>query len=243
MTQRIDISPEMTAFVGCGPMDTVDGPADALALAFRSADATVSVATDPDDADLVLVVAAEACRRIFGYVPGGDDATWHLAGPIRTILLGILDCALAEPARETLRAGKCIELLCVVVEALREGSLVPANPVGDWSELDTQRIVAARRLIDERWREKLTLDDIARACGLNRTKLTRGFRDMYACTISDAIAERRLGGARQLLLASDLPISSIGYRCGYLNNASFTRAFSRRFGEAPSQMRIHRAAA
>ena len=243
MTQRIDISPEMIAFVGHGPTDRTKRPADPLTLTFRCGDATVSTAGDDEDADLVLVVAAEACNRIFGFAPSGEFTAWHLASPIRTVMLGILDCTLAEPARETLRAGKCIELLCLVVEALREDTLVPANAMGDWSELDTQRIVAARRMIDDRWREKLTLDDIARACGLNRTKLTRGFRDLYACTISDAIAERRLGGARQLLLASDLPISSIGYRCGYLNNASFTRAFSRRFGEAPSQMRIHRVAA
>ena len=243
MTQRIDISPEMVAFVGRGPADPTDWPTNALTLAFRSTDATVSTVSDGEDADLVIVVAAAACDRIFGFTPGGHHTAWHLASPIRTVMLGILDCTLAEPARETLRAGKCIELLCLVVEALREDALVPANAMGDWSELDTQRIVAARQLIDERWREKLTLDDIARACGLNRTKLTRGFRDLYACTISDAIAEQRLGGARQLLLASDLPISSIGYRCGYLNNASFTRAFSRRFGEAPSQMRVHRVAA
>ena len=98
-------------------------------------------------------------------------------------------------------------------------------------------------MIDERWRENPTLDGIARACGLNRTKLTRGFRSMFACSVSDAIAERRLGGARQMLLATDLPIASVGYRCGYLNNASFARAFARRFGEAPSQLRAQRAAA
>ncbi len=43
--------------------------------------------------------------------------------------------------------------------------------------------------------------------------------------------------ARQMLAASDLPVASIGYRCGYLNNAAFTRAFSRRFGMAPTAMR------
>ncbi len=49
--------------------------------------------------------------------------------------------------------------------------------------------------------------------------------------------------ARQMLAASDLPVASIGYRCGYLNNASFTRAFSRRFGIAPTQLRLGQLAA
>ena len=47
----------------------------------------------------------------------------------------------------------------------------------------------------------------------------------------------KLQRARQLLAQSDLPISSIGYNCGYMSNASFTRAFARRFGMAPTKMR------
>ena len=66
---------------------------------------------------------------------------------------------------------------------------------------------------------------------------------MFDMTVADAIADRRLGGASELLRSTDLPVSSIGYRCGYLNNASFTRAFSRRYGLAPTQYRAHRIAA
>ena len=62
-------------------------------------------------------------------------------------------------------------------------------------------------------------------------------------TVADAITDRRLQGAHRLLLATDLPVSSIGYRCGYSNNASFTRAFSRRFGMAPTRLRAIEAAA
>ncbi len=92
-------------------------------------------------------------------------------------------------------------------------------------------------MIDDRWNEKLTLDAIARACGLNRAKLTRGFREMFNCSIAEALAERRLLEARRLLLTTDLPVSSIGYESGYLNNASFSRAFSRHFGHSPSDYR------
>ncbi|MBL0917046.1 MAG: helix-turn-helix transcriptional regulator, partial [Sphingopyxis sp.] len=78
---------------------------------------------------------------------------------------------------------------------------------------------------------------LARGPGTNRDKLTRGFRELYNCTVAEALSERRLGQAQRMLAASDLPVASIGYRCGYLNNASFTRAFSRRFGMAPTEMR------
>ena len=76
-----------------------------------------------------------------------------------------------------------------------------------------------------------------------RTMLGDGFRDMFDCSIADTLSAKRLEGARTLLLSTDLPVASIGYRCGYLNNASFTRAFARRFGAAPTQYRAGRLAA
>jgi AraC family transcriptional activator of pyochelin receptor len=239
---RIDVSPEMISFVGAGPVDRADWPLDAFALLFHDLDggASLLVAADASPAELagaalVLAVSAPACRRIFGFAP--DDGGWHLSAAPRAIALALRDCPLPEPARGTLRLAKSLELLCAVMAAMGDDALVPADSGGILSEGDAVRVVAARRLIDERWREKLTLDGIARACGLNRAKLTRGFRLTFGCSVADALAENRLGGARRMLLATDLPVSSVGYACGYLNNASFTRAFSRRFGMAPTHLR------
>jgi AraC family transcriptional activator of pyochelin receptor len=151
--------------------------------------------------------------------------------------MALRDCAMAGEPRNVYRLAKSLELLCETVRMWAEGALVPLAPEGDLSFADTRRLIDARRLIDERWHEKLTLDSIARACGLNRAKLTRGFRELFACSIAEALAERRLGEASRMLLTTDKPVSSIGYENGYLNNASFARAFSRRFGRSPSDFR------
>lgn len=243
--QRVEVSAEMIALVGPGLIDVDDWPADALIFTFDAVDgsapATVShlpiadVAA-ADDAAVVFTVAQTACQRIFGLLPE-TAGTWHLPSELRALALAIRDCPLPEPARATLRLAKSIELLCALFVCFGDGSLVPADGMGELSELDAARIAAARRLVDERWHEKLTLERIARTVGLNRAKLTRGFRLMYDCSVTSALSENRLGGARRMLLATDLPVSSVGYRCGYLNNASFTRAFSRRFGVAPTQLR------
>lgn len=242
MKSRIEVSPEMVAYVGAGAIVARDWPGNPLALAFALGGGTFSLDPVPADcetlaaSDVVLIVAAEACRRIFGQSPDSVGA-WHLPSDMRAIARAIRDCTLPAAACETLRLAKCIELLCATFAALGDGALVPAGGAGALSAVDAGRIVAAQRMIDEHWHEKLTLEGIARACGINRAKLTRGFRAMFDSTIADAIAERRLGGARTMLLSTDLPVASVGYACGYLNNASFTRAFSRRFGVAPTQLR------
>ncbi len=237
--QRIDVSAEMQAFVGSGAIADEAGPADAVTLRFQLGDGhhpAVCRYGDGADADatVVLSVSAAACRRLFGCLPEAP-AAWHLPSELRALVLAVRDCPFPEPACHTMRLAKSIELLCATFAQLDH--LVPADGSGQLSELDAGRLAVARRLIDEQWQEKLTLDGIARACGLNRAKLTRGFRQMFGSTVADAISDRRLHGAHGLLLATDLPVSSIGYRCGYQNNASFSRAFTRRFGLAPTRLR------
>ena len=243
----VEVSPEMIALVGQGPLDADRWPSDAVAFAFEVADpdgcatlsyhgAPAAAALEALDAQLVLLVARGACRRIFGSLPG-HEGLFHIPAKLRAIAVGILHCPLPEPARTTLRLAKSIELLCETFLLLQQDALIPAARDAQLSYHDCQRIRAARRLIETRWNEKLTLDSIASACGINRSKLVRGFRDMFDHSVADLIAEQRLGEAKRMLLATELPIAAVGYRCGYLNNAAFTRAFSRRFGVAPSSFR------
>ncbi len=245
--ERINVSPEMLSFVGSGPIVCDVLPVDAMVFGFRFNEGSPTfhygrALVEAADAPVVLVVASHACQRIFGSLPEAGGV-WHLPANLALLALSLHECAIPEPARATLRLAKSIELLCGIFASFADGSLIAADGVGDLSERDSARLAAARRLVDERWQEKLTLDGIARACGLNRAKLTRGFREAFGSTVADAIADRRLQGARRLLIATDLPVSSIGYRCGYSNNASFTRAFSRRFGMAPTHLRQLEAAA
>jgi len=255
---HVQVSHEMVALMGAGPVGDHEWPANAIAIVFdfggegaaptfRYAPRPTRHALDADGAAsrLILIVCPDACRRVFGGLPAGDGGSYHMPAAVRAIALALRDCVLPTAMRDTYRLAKSIELLCETLGLMvgRPGELVPMIGDGQLSHADSQRILAARRLIDERWSEKLTLDGIARACGLNRTKLTRGFRDMFDSSVADALTEQRLGEASQMLRATDLPVSSIGYRCGYLNNASFTRAFARRFGVAPTQYRACRLAA
>ncbi|HST37452.1 MAG TPA: AraC family transcriptional regulator [Allosphingosinicella sp.] len=248
----IEVSPEMTAVIGRGPRAGVPMPHDPIIFQFDFGRAGAQPAVrigasegfDGDDADLLfLFVARDALLRVGGRNPHEEDRHgYHLPSELRAIALALRDCRATGAARPVYRLAKSLELLCETVRMLSLGALVPLAGAA-LSFADTRRLMAARTMIDERWHEKLTLDMIGRACGLNRAKLTSGFKDAFACTIAEALAERRLGQASRMLLTTDKPVSSIGYENGYLNNASFARAFSRRFGRSPSDYRACGAAA
>lgn len=243
---RIDVSHEMLAFCGPGILAPAEWPEDWIILAYScggesslpvlSYRGSAACADVLADADIVLIVEPAACVRLFGELPLAD-ADWHLPRSLRGLAVTIRDCNAPETVRDTLRLARCIELLCQTFTLLARNEAVPLDAASLLNEEDAARIARARQLIDERWSEKLTLESIARACGLNRDKLARGFRALYRCSVADHLSDNRLQAARELLLISELPVSTIAYRCGYLNNASFTRAFNRRFGAAPSQLR------
>lgn len=239
----VEVSPEMTLLVG-GRQDA-PLPPDPMMIAFSTDDAapTVSFSPGPEDSDatVVLIIQRSAFERVGG-APIDEACSFHLPSELRAIVLAIIDARTGEMGK-VYRLGKSIELLCDTIRLQQGDELVPLAGDSVLSLDDARRIAAARRMIDEHWSEKLTLEIISRACGINRAKLTRGFREMFNCTIAEAIVEKRLNQASLMLRTTDLPVSSIGYENGYLNNASFARAFARRFGLSPSGFRACQMAA
>jgi len=250
-TELIRVSDEMLAIIGTAPLSQQGWPDRAVAFAidlrevrqppslrFFAEPTREPPAGEDGFPCLYFIVTREACERLRGGpLSIHGDYTYLLAPSMRPILRAIRDCALPEGSAAPYRLAKCIELLCEILEADRVGTLVPVVGRCTLSELDRRRVVASRTLIEERSSEPLTLDQIARQCGINRTKLSRGFREIYGTSVADAIAECRLAQAHRALLGTDLPVGLIGYRSGYQNNASFTRAFGRRYGVPPSSLR------
>lgn len=234
------VSAEMVTFVGAPRAESAALPVEPVALIFTPASVTIQAATD-DLGDLsdgfALVVAREALGRLFAWAPDAHDGrSYHLSHELRRVADALLSCDRDGEARRAYRMAKSVELLCDVVHAIASDALVPEVDA-PLTPADTRRILDARKMIDERWNEQLTLAAIARACGLNRAKLTRGFRALYSTSVAEALLERRLGEARRALLTTDLPVGQVAYRNGYLNNASFARAFGRRYGQSPSDCR------
>lgn len=237
------ISPAFTSFVGRGPCDAARLPPAAVIMGFGDiGEPAVMMLTPADlgegakDHLIVFAISEGECQRLFGLLPK-DGGRWYLPANLRGLGRAVVAVEGEGAVPEMLRVARSMELLCQLFAALQTNAMVEVGGVTTLSEQDITRIAAAHQMVNERWQEKLTVGSVARRCGLSKAKLTYGFRELYQCTVPEAVSERRLEHAKRLLAQSDLPISSIGYRCGYMSNASFTRAFARRFGMAPTEMR------
>lgn len=237
------VSTEITSFVGRGECNSACLPADAVLIGFGDiGEPTVSVIAPTDLVDavyddlVVLAIGRAACIRLFGLLPR-PAGRWYLPADLRGLGRKLVAVEGEGEVAEMLRAARSMELLCGLFATFTTKKMVEVRGVTSLTELDIGRVAKAHEIVTENWQERLTVADIAQRCGLNKAKLTRGFRELYSCTIPEALAQRRLEHARELLAQSDMPVSSIAYRCGYANNASFTRAFARRFGATPTEIR------
>ena len=251
MMQSIRVSPEMLTLCGpgqigeqCWPPRTVCFVFDEdLNATFHEQPSPAVLNRDASCTRIIFLVDRSACERLLSTALSFvDGETYFLPADLRSIALAIRDCTMLPAAAEPYRLAKSIELLCEMLRTFAEGKML-AVKARILSDADCRRIAAARQLIDANWSEPLTLSQIARRCGLNRSKLSRGFRAVFHCSVGEALADRRLSEARRQLLSTDLPVGLIGYRSGYQNNASFSRAFSRRYGVPPSNLRMKAIAA
>ncbi|RLV08264.1 AraC family transcriptional regulator [Streptomyces griseocarneus] len=73
--------------------------------------------------------------------------------------------------------------------------------------------------------------------GMTPTELRTAVRRRAGCSPKDYLLHIRLGRAKELLAATELPVAAVARRVGYDDPAYFSRLFTRRVGTAPVRFR------
>lgn len=81
------------------------------------------------------------------------------------------------------------------------------------------------------------LAEMAAAAGCSISALERRVRRVYGLSPTQLVLRARIDAARELLTASTVPLAEIAQRCGFYDQPSFTRQFTRLAGETPGQYR------
>ena len=136
--------------------------------------------------------------------------------------------------------ARSLDLICLLLDTLTRSD-APSVTARKLRAGDVDVLRAAREFLHAHSAAPPSISALARRFGINRTKLTEGFRLAFGQTIYDYVQSVRMQQARQLLLDTDLPIALVGEKVGYERQTSFATAFRRHFGFAPRDMkRLHR---
>ncbi|MFB9753010.1 AraC family transcriptional regulator [Paenibacillus hodogayensis] len=99
---------------------------------------------------------------------------------------------------------------------------------------DTEAPELAKKEIDHRYGEGLSVDELAALSGVSRYHLMRGFKERYGKSIVEYLTEIRLLHAKKLMRESDLPVGEIAGRVGFRSEPYFRTVFKKEVGIAPA---------
>ncbi|MEU6774349.1 AraC family transcriptional regulator [Streptomyces sp. NPDC046759] len=83
----------------------------------------------------------------------------------------------------------------------------------------------------------MSVADHAARHGMSTAQLRGAVRRAAGCSPKDYLLRIRLGRAKELLAATELPVAAVARRVGYDDPAYFSRLFTRRVGVAPARFR------
>jgi AraC family transcriptional activator of pyochelin receptor len=197
-------------------------------------------------ARLLDVSAAKLPEYLLWFTQGTHGQARSAVLPLQSSMIvavnDVLSCPFRGFNRRAYMRGKSLELLSTVVHALGKTHST-GEPTLRLSAADLGRIAFARSIMCAHPESTLTLSELARKAGLNRTKLALGFKAVYGVSVQAFWRDVKLDLARQMLRDGMTPITEIALSVGYSELSSFTRAFTRRFGCAPRECKADGACA
>lgn len=173
----------------------------------------------------------------------GTDVPLHLDrnadAPTQALARQLLLCPLHGPLRTLYLTGKALELTATALAALAPSARTAVPAAGSGIALPLRQresLRQAHHILQAQFQQPPDLTTLAREVGLSVTMLTRGFRQMFGCSVYEYLRQLRLEQAYQLLASGTCSVSQAAWRCGY-SDAHFSRAFQKRFGVSPRQLR------
>ena len=98
-------------------------------------------------------------------------------------------------------------------------------------------LLRAKDLVDARYAEAITVDDLAAAAGLSRAHFSRMFTRTFGESPRAYLQTRRLERAASLLRFTDRSVADICVMVGLQSVGSFTTSFRRTYGRTPTEYR------
>lgn len=105
------------------------------------------------------------------------------------------------------------------------------------SRLIDYYIREARTFVERRYQDDVTVEDIARHLGLNRSYFGKVFKTATGISPQRYLIGYRMDKAAELLKLSALSVAEVGRAVGYPNQLHFSRAFKNEFGMSPRAWR------
>ncbi|MEO8399008.1 MAG: AraC family transcriptional regulator [Ignavibacteriaceae bacterium] len=97
-----------------------------------------------------------------------------------------------------------------------------------------KRLLQGKNFIDDNFKEKIDVKEIARISCLSEFHFFRSFREAFGISPHNYLIKRRLNEAQKLLQKNDSSIGETAFVCGFADIHSFSKSYKKHFGYSPS---------
>ena len=148
-----------------------------------------------------------------------------------TILKQIYDTAISD---SYVRDMEINTLLSEMLTYLMKDAWDPGSAA---NSKDRSDISAVKAYLDLHSSEKITLDELSEHFFLEKTYLSRLFKDTYGTSPIDYVIQNRITNAKTKLRFTDMTIEEIAYACGFNSSTYFARIFRKIENMSPREYR------
>ncbi len=96
------------------------------------------------------------------------------------------------------------------------------------------QLTPALAFVKTNYAEKITLDAVARLCGLGRYQFSRTFKQAHGTTFREFVINLRIQKAEQILSLAEVSITDAAFSVGFNDLSHFAQMFRRYVGVRPS---------
>jgi AraC-like DNA-binding protein len=130
--------------------------------------------------------------------------------------------------------SKIGEVVSLVMKKAAQEKKPPAISV---CRQDMDSLAGITAYIDEHFASGIRLEKLSRMACMGTTKLKYTFKQVYRCTITEYIQNKKMAYAERLLSGTDMLIRQIANSAGYKGAGRFSAVFLRKTGLLPNEYR------
>lgn len=172
------------------------------------------------------------------YMPHSDDPVYQR---VYSKLAGIVqEYDRSAPYRESLIYAYLMEAFVEIGRSGRYCSRSAQRIPYAKKQAYMEAMMKATTYINNRYTEKLTLEEVAAVSGFSKYHFTRIFKEFMNMTYYDYLNSRRVKRAEELLYKQEMSITDVAMNSGFSSLSAFNRTFKALKNCAPSDYRKRR---
>lgn len=96
-----------------------------------------------------------------------------------------------------------------------------------------------QKYIDRHFTEEINLEELSARFYISPSYLSHTFREWTGSSPKQYIMRSRIAYAKEILITTDLSVSDIAVRCGFMDVSNFIRSFKKETSQTPMQYRFN----